>query len=57
MPFELKNVGAKYQQLAMKIFEPILGKKIGVYIDDMLVKSLLKKNHPHNLEQAFALNV
>lgn len=57
MPFELKNVGATYQQLAMKIFEPILGTTTEFYIDDMLVKSLFWKNHPQNLEQAFALNV
>ena len=43
MPFGLKNVGATYQRLMTKIFRPLMGKTMEVYIDDMQVKS---KEHP-----------
>ena len=43
MPFGLKNAGATYQKLVTKMFRPLLGSTIEVYIDDMLVKS---KQHP-----------
>ena len=39
MSFGLKNVGATYQRLVTKVFRPLLGKTIEVYIDDMFVKS------------------
>ena len=43
MPFSLKNVGATYQRMVTRIFWPLIGKSMEVYIDDMLVKS---KNAP-----------
>ena len=46
MPFELKNDGATYQRLVTKMFKPLLGKTMEVYIDDMLVKS---KWHPDHI--------
>ncbi|WJZ85623.1 hypothetical protein VitviT2T_005146 [Vitis vinifera] len=39
MSFELKNAGATYQRLMMKIFKPLVGRTVEVYIDDILVKS------------------
>ena len=39
MPFGLKNVGATYQRLVTKMFRPLLGSTMEVYIDDMLVNS------------------
>ena len=39
MSFGLNNVGVTYQRLVTKMFKPLLGKTIEVYIDDMLVKS------------------
>ena len=39
MPFGLKNVRATYQRLVTKMFRPLLGSIMEVYIDDMLVKS------------------
>ena len=39
MSFSLKNVGPTYQRLVTKMFGPLLGKTMEVYIDDMLVKS------------------
>ena len=41
MPFGLKNAGATYQRLVNKMFVDYLGDTMEVYIDDMLVKSLL----------------
>ena len=40
MPFGLKNAGTTYQRLVNKMFHDLFGKKIEVYIDDMLVKSM-----------------
>ena len=42
MPFGLKNVGATYQHMISRVFEPLLGKTVAVYIDDILVKSKAK---------------
>ena len=39
MPFGLKNAGTTYQRLVMKMFRPLFGSTMEVYIDDMLVKS------------------
>ena len=55
MPFCLKNTGATYQRLVNKMFLEMLGKTIEVYIDDLLVKSLVATGHIKHLEQAFKL--
>ena len=55
MPFGLKNVGATYQRLVTKMFRPLLGKTMEVYIDDMLVKSKEHPNHTTHLQEAFDL--
>ena len=55
MPFGLKNAGATYQWLMKKIFYPMLGKTIEVYIDDILVKSKKQEDHCADLQQAFDL--
>ena len=39
MPFGLKNIGATDQRLVTKIFRPLLGETMEVYINYMLVKS------------------
>ena len=39
MSFRLKNAGATYQRLMTKIFKPLVGDIIEVYIDDVVVKS------------------
>ena len=53
MPFGLKNAGATYQRLVNKMFADYLGDTMEVYIDDMLVKSLLAEQHLDHLRQAF----
>ena len=55
MPFGLKNVGAIYQRLVTKMFRPLLGKTMEVYIDDMLIKSKERPDHANHLQQAFDL--
>ncbi|KAL8114078.1 hypothetical protein AgCh_021094 [Apium graveolens] len=53
MAFGLKNAGATYQRLVNKIFKDLIGKTMEVYVDDMLVKSLVKTDHIAHLREAF----
>ena len=53
MPFGLKNAGATYQRLLMKIFQDELGKTVEAYIDDMVVKSKAKVMHEEDLWSVF----
>ena len=55
MPFGLKNAEAMYQRLVTKMFRPLLGKTMEVYIDDMLVKSKERSDHAGHLQEAFEL--
>ena len=49
MPFGLKRTGATYQCLVNKLFEPLIGQTMGVYVDDMIVKSKAKGDHSYDL--------
>lgn len=53
MPFGLKNAGASYQRLVMKIFKDQIGKNIEVYLDDMVVKSKTVEQHAYDLREVF----
>ncbi|KAK0573370.1 hypothetical protein LWI29_007156 [Acer saccharum] len=53
MHFGLKNAGATYQRLVNKMFAKMLGSTMEVYIDDMLVKSLIAQQHIDHLRQLF----
>ena len=55
MPFGLKNVGATYQRLVTKMFRPLLGKTMEVYIDVMLIKSKERSDHATHLQHVFDL--
>ena len=55
MPFRLKNAGATYQRMMTKMIEPLLGKNIKVYIDDMVVKSKAESEHTNDLENIFEI--
>ena len=55
MPFGLKNVGATYQRMMSCIFEPLLGRTMEAYIDDMLVKLKSREDHITHLQDAFWL--
>ena len=52
MSFGLKNVGATYQRLVNKMFAKMLDSTMEVYIDDMLVKSLVAQQHIDHLRQS-----
>ena len=53
MPFGLKNVGATYQKMMIRMFEPQLGKNIEIYIDNMVVKSKAESEHVNDLGNIF----
>ncbi|XP_024016829.1 uncharacterized protein LOC112090235 [Eutrema salsugineum] len=53
MPFGLKNTGATYQRLVNRMFASQLGRTMEVYIDDMLVKSLVASDHVGYLRTCF----
>ena len=53
MPFGLKNAGTTYQRLVNWMFAKMLGSTMEVYIDDMLVKSLVAQQHIDHLRQSF----
>ena len=55
MPFGLKNVEPTYQRLVTKMFRPLLGSTMEVYIYDMLVKSKQHPDHATHLQQTFDL--
>ena len=55
MPFRLKNAGATYQRLMTKIFKPLVGRTVEVYIDDIVVKSKTREEHAHHLQKVFHL--
>ena len=55
MSFGLKNAGATYQRLVTKMFRPLLGKTMEVYIDDMMLKSKERPNYAEHFQEAFEL--
>ena len=55
MPFCLKNSWATYQRMVTKIFGPLIGKSMEVYINDMLIKSKERPDHTKHLQETFEL--
>lgn len=53
MPFKLKNAGATYQRLMTKVFKPLMGQTVEVYIDEIVVKSRTREEHNQHLREAF----
>ena len=53
MSFDLKNAGFTYQRMMTKMFESQLGKRIVVYIDDMVIKSKVVSEHVGDLKSIF----
>lgn len=51
----LKNVGTMYQGLMTKIFRPLIGHTVEVYIDDIVVKSRTQSEHTQHLEETIRL--
>ena len=55
MPFGLKNAGATYQRLVNKMFQKQIGTSMEVYMDDMLVKSIIAELHIAHLAKVFQI--
>ena len=55
MPFELENVEATYQHMMSRVFEPLLGRTVEAYIDDILVKLRARADHLNHLKEMFSL--
>ena len=55
MPFGFKIAGSTYQRMMTRMFEPQLGKSIGAYIDDMVVKSKVASKHVRDLRDTFEI--
>jgi hypothetical protein len=53
MPFSLKNIGATYQRLINKMFRGRVRRNMEVYVDNVLVKSVLPPDHTYDLEEIF----
>jgi hypothetical protein len=53
MPFRLKNARATFQRLMNKMFHEQIGRNMEVYVDDILVKSVLPIDHIGDLQEAF----
>lgn len=51
MPFNLKNVGATYQRLINEMFKDQIGRSVEVYMDNMLMKSLLTEQYLADLNE------
>ena len=55
MPFGLKNDKTTYQRLVTKIFRPLIGNNMEVYIDNMIFKSKERPDHEKHLQEIFEL--
>ena len=53
MPFGLKNAGATYKRMIMRMFRDKIGHTVEVYIDDMVVKSKQEMQHIGDLKEVF----
>ena len=53
MPFGLKNAGATYQRMMDKILQPMLGRNVEAYVDDMVVTSAGNETHALDLQELF----
>jgi len=53
MSFGLKNVGANFQRAITIIFHDFFYNLIECCVEDLVVKTKDKENHPHNLRKVF----
>ena len=53
MPFGLKNAGATYQRTMTQIFDDLLHDIAECYVDDLVVKSVTRKQHVKDLATVF----
>ncbi|XP_057444129.1 uncharacterized protein LOC130736305 [Lotus japonicus] len=55
MPFGRKNARATYQRLMDGVFEGQVGRNVEVYVDDMIMKSVLGSSHHEDLTEDFGM--
>ena len=55
MSFGLKNTGETYKKMVTRIFQPLIGKSMEVYIDHMLIKAKESPDHIGHLQETFEL--
>ena len=55
MPFGLKIAVATFQRMVTKMVEPLLGRTMEAYIDDMVVKSKDENDHLRDLGEMFQI--
>ncbi|RDX66999.1 hypothetical protein CR513_54181, partial [Mucuna pruriens] len=53
MLFRLKNVGATYQRAMVALFHDMMHKEVEVYVDDMITKSKMDREHIRDLRKLF----
>jgi len=53
MPFGLKNTEATYQRAITIIFHDFFHNLVECYVDDLVVKTKDRENHPHDLRKVF----
>ncbi|XP_027916049.1 uncharacterized protein LOC114175492 [Vigna unguiculata] len=53
MPFGLKNAGATYQRMMDRILQPLLGRNVESYVDDMVVTSAGNEVHALDIQELF----
>ncbi len=55
MSFGFANILATFQTLMNKVLEPLIGKSVVVYLDNIIVYSQTKKEHYKLLKQVLTL--
>ncbi|RDX92238.1 Retrovirus-related Pol polyprotein from transposon 17.6, partial [Mucuna pruriens] len=55
MSFGLSNAGATYQSLMEKIFKEIICVDVELYVDDMVMKSMMENEHCSTLDRVFKI--
>lgn len=53
MPFGLKNVDATYQRLIDVVFAHEIWRNMEVYVEDMIVKTIERRNHVEDLKDVW----
>lgn len=54
MPFGLRNLKATYQGLVNSVFSEQIGENLGVYVDDMVSKTMEEGQHEEDLKETLA---